>query len=57
MLGCTEENKEKELKKQNLVKYFAVKGSTLEAYRRTMTLLIEVNLITRILFSIEAIVQ
>ena len=55
-----EENNELELeleKNEILVKYFAVKGSTLKGYRRTMTLLIGVILTTRIIYSIKVIVQ
>ena len=55
-----EENNELELeleKNEILVKYFAVKGSTLKGCRRTVTLLIETILATRILHSIKVIVQ
>ena len=50
-----EENKEKI--KDCQLKYFAVKGSILEAYRRTVTLPIEANFTTEILHSIKVIVQ
>ena len=45
-----EENKEKELEEKNnsLLKYFAVKGSTLEACRRTVLQPIQAKLTTRI---------
>ena len=59
---CEENNElelELELEKKNeiLVKYFAVKGPDLKGCRRTVTLLIGVILITRILYSIKVIVQ
>ena len=53
-----EENNELELEKNEiLVKYFAVKGSTLKGCIRIVTLLIGAILTTRILHSIKAIVQ
>ena len=56
---CKENNElELELEKNEiLLKYFAVKGSTLKGCRRTVTLLIGVILTTRILYSIKVIVQ
>ena len=53
-----EENNELELEKNEiLVKYFAVKGSTLKGCIRRVTLLIGAILTTRILYSIKVIVQ
>ena len=53
-----EENNELELEKNEiLMKYFAVKGSTLKGCRRTVTLLIGVIFNRRILHSIKVIVQ
>ena len=48
------ENKEKS---DCQLKHFAVKGSILEACRRTVTLPIEVNFTTKILHSIKVTVQ
>ena len=52
--GTCEENKEE--KNKIRLKYFAVKGSTLETCKRTVTLPIEVILTTKILHSIKVIV-
>ena len=52
MLGVYEENKN-----EIWLKYFAVKGSILEACRRIVTRPIEANFITEILYSIKVIVQ
>ena len=54
MLGVCEENKEKENNCQ--LKYYAVKGSTLEACRRTVTQPIAMIFATRILHSIKVLV-
>ena len=48
----------KKIKKNAIwLKYFVVKGSTLEACRRTVTLPIEANFTAKILHSIKVIVQ
>ena len=52
MLGVCEENKEKN---DCQLKYFVVKGSTLEACRRTVTQPIAMILTTRILRNIKGI--
>ena len=52
MLGVCEENKN-----EIWLKYFAFKGSILEACRRTVKLRIEANFTTKILYSIKVIVQ
>ena len=52
------ENNELELEEKNeILKYFVVKGPNLKGCRRTVTLLIGVILTTRILYSIKVIVQ
>ena len=53
MLGVCEENKEKN---DCQLKYFAVKGSTLEACRRTVTQPIVMIFATRILHNIKVLV-
>ena len=53
MLGVSEENEEKN---DCQLKYFAVKRSTLEACRRTMTQRIAMIFATRILHSIKVLV-
>ena len=53
MLGVCKENKEKN---DCQLKYFAVKGSTLEACRRTVTQPIAMIFATRILHSIRVLV-
>ena len=57
--GVCEENKEKELeeKNDNPLKYFAVKGLTLEACRRTVLRPIQAKLTTRIVQNIKVLVQ
>ena len=57
--GVCEENKENELEEKNdsLLKYFAVKGSNLEACRTTVPRPIQVKLTTRIVQSIKVLVQ
>ena len=52
VIGGCEENK-----KEIRLKYFVVKGSILEACRRTVTLQIEANFTTKILYSKKVIVQ
>ena len=54
---CEEHKKEKELEEKNncLLKYFAVKGSTLEACRRTATMQIQLIFSTTILYTIKVI--
>ena len=54
MLGCVK--KTKKIKKTLLVKYFAVKRSTLEACRRTVTQQITKIFATQILYSIKVLV-
>ena len=56
--GVCEENKEKSIrrKKRLPVKNFAVKRSTLEACRRTVTQPIAMIFVTRILHSIKVLV-
>ena len=58
MLGVCDENEEEEEKKINdcRLKYFAVKRSTLEACRRTVTQRIAMIFATRILHSIKVLV-
>ena len=53
-----EENKLEELEKENkiLLKYFAVKGLTLKGCRRTVTIRIDPNFVTRILHNIKVLV-
>ena len=54
MLGVCKESKELELEKNEiLLKYFAVKGSTLKGCRRTVTLRIKLIFMTRILHNIK----
>ena len=57
--GVCEENKEKELEEKNdsLLKCFAIKGSTLEACRRTVLQPIQAKLTTRIIQNIKVLVQ
>ena len=52
MLGVCEENKKNDCQ----LKYFAVKRSTLEACRRTVTQRIAIIFATRILYSIKVLV-
>ena len=54
MLGVCEENKENK-KNDCQLKYFAVKRSTLEACRRTVTQRIAMIFATRILHSIKVL--
>ena len=54
MLGVCEENENK--KNDCQLKYFAVKGSTLEACRRTVTQWIAMIFATRILHSIKVLI-
>ena len=55
--GVCEENEEENKEKNDCqLKYFAVKESTLEACRRTVTQLIAMIFATRILHSIEVLV-
>ena len=57
MLGVCDENKEEEKKINDCrLKYFAVKRSTLEACRRTVTQRIAMIFATRILHSIKVLV-
>ena len=58
MQRVCEENKEKELEEKNdcPLKYFAVKGTTLEGHRRTATLRIQLIFITTTLYTIKVIV-
>ena len=57
MLGVCKENEENKEKENNCqLKYFAVKGSTLEACRRTVTQPIAMIFATRILHSIKVLV-
>ena len=55
MLGVCDENEEN-LKNDCWLKYFAVKRSTLEACRRTVTQRIAMIFTTRILHSIKVLV-
>ena len=55
MLGVCEENEE-DKKNDRQLKYFAVKRSTLEACRRTMTQWIAMIFAKRILHSIKVLV-
>ena len=57
MLGVCNENEEEEKKINDCrLKYFAVKRSTLEACRRTVTQRIAIIFATRILHSIKVLV-
>ena len=57
MLGVCDENEEEEKKINDCrLKYFAVKRSTLEACRRTVTQRIAMIFATRILHSIKVLV-
>ena len=57
MLGVCDENEEEEKKINDFrLKYFAVKRSTLEACRRTVTQRIAMIFATRILHSIKVLV-
>ena len=49
--------KMKKIKNDCRLKYFAVKGLTLEGCRRTVTWRIQAKLTTRILYSIKVLVQ
>ena len=51
-----EENEENKEKSDCQLKYFAVKGSTLEACRRTVMLPVELNFTTRIRHNIKVLV-
>ena len=51
-----EENKLELEKNETLLKYFAVKGSTLKGCRRTMTIPIDPNFVTRILYNIKVLI-
>ena len=51
-IGVCEENKN-----ETWLKYFAVKGSILDACKRTVTLPIKANFTTEVLHSIKIIVQ
>ena len=53
------ENKLEELEKENeiLLKYFAVKGLTLKGCRRTVTIQIDLNFVTKILHNIKVLVM
>ena len=53
MLGVCEENEENKTIYDYQLKYFVVKGSTLEACRRTVTQPIAMIFATRILHSIK----
>ena len=53
MLGCAKKTKKKN---DRLLKYFVVKRSILEAYRRTVTQPIAMIFATQILYSIKVIV-
>ena len=55
MLGVCKENEEENIKYDCQLKYFAVKGSTLEACRRTVTQPIAIIFTTRILHSIKVL--
>ena len=57
--GVCEENKEKELEKENdsPLKYFGVEGSNLEACRTTVPRPIQAKLTTRIVQCIKVLVQ
>ena len=55
MLECAKKMK-KNLKNDCQLKYFAVKGSTLEACRRTVTLPIQPNFTTGIVYNIKVLV-
>ena len=56
MLGVCEENEENKKTTIYQLKYFAVKGSTLEACRTTVTQPIAMIFTTRILHSIKVLV-
>ena len=56
MLGACEENEEENKKNDCQLKYFAVKGLTLEACRRTVTQRIAMIFATWILHSIKVLV-
>ena len=56
MLGVCEENEENKKINDYQLKYFVVKGSTLEACRRTVTQRIAMIFATRILHSIKVLV-
>ena len=56
MLGVCDENEEEKKINDCRLKYFAVKGSTLEACRRTVTQRIATIFATRILHSIKVLV-
>ena len=56
MLGVCEENEENKKINDYRLKYFAVKGSTLEACRRTVTQPIAMIFTTQILHSIKVLV-
>ena len=57
--GVCEENKNEleEKKNDSQLKYFAVEGSNLEAYTRTVPRSIQAKLTTRIVQSIKVLVQ
>ena len=54
---CEENNEEENKKNDWWLKYFVVKGSTLEGCRRTVTRWIQVKLTTRIVQNIKVLVQ
>ena len=56
MLGVCKENEENKKKYDCQLKYFAVKGSTLEACRRIVTQPIAMIFATRIIHSIKVLV-
>ena len=56
MQGVCKENKELEEKNHCQLKYFTVKGSIMEACRRTVTLPIDLNFTTQILQNIKVLV-
>ena len=51
-----EENKLELEKNEILLKYFAVKGSTLKGCRRTVTIRIDPNFMTKILHNLKVLV-
>ena len=55
-IGVQRKRRRKLKKNDCQLKYFAVKGSTLEAYRRTVTQWIAMIFTTRILHSIKVLV-
>ena len=54
---CEENNELEEEENDSLLKYFAVEGSNLEAYRTTVPRPIQAKLTTRIVQGIKVLVQ